>query len=62
MTEVDAGWYPDPAGGPTPRWWDGQDWTDTVQPMYAEEPQQVQPPTSSWPYHSPLISPTEQSD
>ncbi len=23
-----AGWYPDPAGGPHRRYWDGQDWTD----------------------------------
>lgn len=22
-----AGWYPDPAGGPGLRWWDGQQWT-----------------------------------
>ncbi|WP_222192435.1 phospholipid scramblase-related protein [Modestobacter italicus] len=25
------GWYPDPAGGPGVRWWDGQDWTAHVQ-------------------------------
>lgn len=22
------GWYPDPAGGPRLRWWEGTDWTD----------------------------------
>jgi hypothetical protein len=24
------GWYPDPAGGPRPRWWDGRGWTDQL--------------------------------
>jgi hypothetical protein len=24
------GWYPDPAGGPGQRWWDGYNWTDTT--------------------------------
>jgi hypothetical protein len=24
------GWYPDPAGGPGQRWWDGYAWTDAV--------------------------------
>ncbi len=23
-------WYPDPAGGPGKRWWDGYAWTDGV--------------------------------
>jgi uncharacterized protein YxjI len=26
------GWYPEPAGGGGTRWWDGQGWTDHVQP------------------------------
>jgi uncharacterized protein YxjI len=25
------GWYPDPAGGPGTRWWDGTSWTEHVQ-------------------------------
>jgi hypothetical protein len=25
-----AGWYPDPAGTPSQRWWDGVGWTDLV--------------------------------
>lgn len=25
-----AGWYPDPAGAPIARWWDGQRWTNQV--------------------------------
>lgn len=27
-----AGWYPDPAGPASSRWWDGAAWTDHVQP------------------------------
>lgn len=35
------GWYPDPAGGPGLRWWDGYAWTDsTVLPE--------QPPPPPW--------------
>lgn len=25
-----AGWYPDPAGQPAERWWDGRGWTDLL--------------------------------
>lgn len=32
-----AGWYPDPAGGPQPRYWDGQAW---AQPQFAQQPAQ----------------------
>jgi hypothetical protein len=27
-----AGWYPDPAGGPNPRWWDGRQWAAEAAP------------------------------
>jgi hypothetical protein len=27
---VPAGWYPDPAGSPRRRWWDGRYWTDRL--------------------------------
>ncbi len=29
-----AGWYPDPAGGPTRRWWNGTAWTDNLETPY----------------------------
>jgi len=39
------GWYPDPAGGPGQRWWDGYAWTDaTVQPEVAPSPPPPPPP------------------
>ncbi|HEX2903084.1 MAG TPA: DUF2510 domain-containing protein [Jatrophihabitans sp.] len=38
MSEVAAGWYPDPAGSPAQRWWDGSRWTDQLQQPYAQQP------------------------
>ncbi len=32
---VPAGWYPDPAGGPGRRWWDGTAWTEQVEQPYS---------------------------
>jgi hypothetical protein len=32
-TATPAGWYPDPHGGPTARWWDGTQWTDHHAPI-----------------------------
>ena len=47
------GWYPDPAGGPGRRWWDGYTWTEaTVLPR--------QPPPPPWPGAAPSEgTPTE---
>ncbi|MFT3796975.1 DUF2510 domain-containing protein [Microbacterium sp.] len=36
MTDTQAGWYDDGSG--TMRWWDGQKWTDSVQPAPPREP------------------------
>ena len=41
MTDVTAtppGWYPDPHGGPTARWWDGIQWTGHLMPLQPAEP------------------------
>jgi hypothetical protein len=44
------GWYPDPAGGPGQRWWDGYAWTDaTVQPEVPPPPPAPPQPQSSVP-------------
>lgn len=32
---TEPGWYPDPAGAPQTRWWDGQQWTDRTGPLGA---------------------------
>ncbi|WP_219948174.1 DUF2510 domain-containing protein [Salinibacterium sp. M195] len=42
-----AGWYADPAGGPTPRWWDGTAWA---------APEGASPSSSSTPTSSPAAS------
>ena len=36
MTTATEGWYDDGSG--TMRWWDGQQWTDAVQPSAPREP------------------------
>jgi uncharacterized protein YxjI len=33
-----SGWYPDPAGSGGSRWWNGQGWTEHVQPVDAPPP------------------------
>jgi len=37
------GWYADPAGGGGTRWWDGQNWTEHVQPAPAPPPPSAPP-------------------
>ena len=37
------GWYPDPAGGPGRRWWDGYAWTEAT-----VLPQLTPPPPPPW--------------
>ncbi len=47
------GWYPDPAGGPGQRWWDGYSWTEaTVLPAH--------PPPPPWAGASPPTVPASQ--
>lgn len=36
MADTQAGWYDDGSG--TMRWWDGQAWTENVQPPPPQEP------------------------
>lgn len=36
MTDTQAGWYDDGSG--TMRWWDGQNWTESVQPPAPKTP------------------------
>jgi len=44
VTPVPAAWYPDPAGSPRQRWWDGTQWTE-----HYSEPLPAQP-IASLPY------------
>jgi len=47
------GWYPDPAGGPGQRWWDGYAWTEaTVLPQ--------RPPPPPWAHAAPPQGPAAQ--
>ena len=43
MSRPSAGWYPDPQGGSSQRWWDGQAWTGQARPA----PPAVPPPAPS---------------
>jgi hypothetical protein len=39
---ISPGWFPDPAGAPVERWWDGARWTPYTQPLgYAQFQQQT---------------------
>ena len=51
------GWYPDPAGSGGTRWWDGQGWTDHVQPSPSPPPSAVspQPPGGAGPGGGPSL-------
>jgi TM2 domain-containing membrane protein YozV len=42
-----AGWYPDPAGAPTQRYYDGTRWTDQLAPFAAPVPAQLPPAKSA---------------
>lgn len=44
-----AGWYPDPAGAPDQRWWDGAQWTAQLASYY-RAPQQAKAPEGTSPY------------
>ncbi len=33
--EIPPGWYPDPDGKPTDRYWNGSEWTDNTRPQIA---------------------------
>ncbi|GLW31923.1 DUF2510 domain-containing protein [Actinoplanes regularis] len=48
-----AGWYADPSGLPATRWWDGQHWTDHIQPGTA-----VLPPTAGLGGYYPVAAPS----
>lgn len=48
-----AGWYADPSGLPATRWWDGQKWTDHLQPGPA-----VLPPTAGLGGYYPQAAPS----
>ncbi|WP_308466820.1 DUF2510 domain-containing protein [Rathayibacter soli] len=58
------GWYPDPAGSPQQRWWDGTQWTGYLQnpqtPAPPVQPPAVQPPpvqqTPAAPQQQPYLS------
>jgi hypothetical protein len=55
------GWYPDPAGSGGSRWWDGQGWSDAVQPAGPPPPPPpagqapVQPGTGPSLYEQPVL-------
>lgn len=57
----EPGWYPDPSGAPTLRWWNGVTWSDATHPLMPAEPQPLAvPPTAPAPASqvwSPVVPP-----
>ena len=52
-----AGWYPDPAGAPGERWWNGVGWSETRRGAHA--PSHITPSTHTTPpvYSAPAVTP-----
>jgi len=49
MSDIQAGWYSDPEGGARRRYWDGQKWTEHLEPAVdaaPSEPSGSTPPTT----------------
>ena len=53
MSQPVAGWYPDPAGSPRLRWWNGSSWTEQFQPMPNFRQQPIPAPMRSVPVPTP---------
>lgn len=53
-SSVPAGWYPDPAGTPRQRWWDGGSWTEHYNepPVTAAQPAAAQPAAAQQPAYT----------
>lgn len=55
MSQPVAGWYPDPAGSPRLRWWNGSSWTEQFQPMPNFRQQPIPAPMRSVPVPTPGV-------
>jgi hypothetical protein len=54
--QAPAGWYPDPAGSPAQRWWDGTAWTSFTEPAVTQ-PAAAQPAAATTGYGSTVSPP-----
>ncbi len=53
VSGIPPGWYPDPAGSPHSRWWDGRGWTTHLSEPPASSSQPSQPSEPSQPSSTP---------
>ncbi|MGH9124894.1 MAG: DUF2510 domain-containing protein, partial [Acidimicrobiales bacterium] len=56
------GWYPDPGGPVSQRWWDGHAWTGAVQPVQPAQPAQPGQPFGMTPRGYGLPNPSQDFD
>lgn len=58
---VPAGWFPDPAGDPCLRWWDGERWTENTSPLPMAGQVQSATPTRLMPMEGTVSSTNSES-
>ena len=53
MSDVTEGWYPDPDGKPSERYWNGNNWTEQTRPLVKKTPQPVRLNVDHYPGSTP---------
>jgi hypothetical protein len=55
VSNIPAGWHPDPAGSPDERYWDGLAWTNDLRPVAPAAPVWAPPAMAASPTYQPAV-------